>query len=529
MDGDHVSAGFERVTRGRDVPLTLVIVDRRTAAWRAAIVVLALGISAILVLCRQPVLGAVRVWIESATFNHAFLIVPISFYMIWERRARWQHLAPRPAWAALALMPAIAVGYIVAAIVNVLEIQQFATVAFIEVLLLVVLGWRLYGALLFPLLYLFFLVPSGEWLVPWLQDFTGTFVVHGLEWSGVPVYSDGVLISIPEADFRIAEACAGIRFLIASVAFGCLFADLVYASAWRKALFIALSSVVPIFANGLRAFGIVMVAHWTDARYAVGVDHVVYGWVFFSIVTVLLMGVGWTFRDSGPRAAARRLPAPGAAAPIGAILLAGVGATLLAILAPAYARYLDAVPPAAALDRLGAPPAPPGWQLERAAGDGWRPAFAGADRELDATYRSGKRRVHLVVAFYVHQRQDAKAVSSLNRIADDEAWQRVSTVPMTARIDGQTMTVPASRVVSGATHLLAWQWYWIGGRMTASALGAKLLQLQTTLLEGQRSAAAIAIAAPYEIDPAEAAATLDAFMAAQPDIAGMLRRAAAID
>jgi exosortase A len=528
MDGDRIAVDFERVTRGRDSALAFVIVDRRAAAWRVAIVALAVGIGAILVLCRQPALGAVRVWIESATFNHGFLIVPISLYMIWERRDRWQYLAPRPAWAALTMIPAIGLVYVVGAIASVLELQQFATVAFVQVLLLVVLGWRLGAALAFPLLYLFFMVPSGEWLVPRLQDFTATFVVHGLQWSGVPVYSDGVLISIPEAEFRIAEACAGIRFLIASIAFGCLFADLVYASPWRKALFIALSSAVPIFANGMRALTIVMIAHWSDARYAVGVDHVIYGWLFFTVVTILLMGVGWTFRDRGPRAARRR-PTSAAAAPVGEILLAGVAAALLASLAPVYARWLDAVPPTAALEQLRVPAPPPGWQLDPGAVDGWRPLFIGADREIAATYRSGPRRVRLVVAFYVHQRQDAKAVSSLNRIADDQLWERVSTEPMPAQIDGQPRTVPASRLVSGGAHLLAWQWYWIGGRVTASPFGAKLLQLETTLLEGRRSAAAIAIAAPYDDDPAEAAASLTAFTAARPDITSMLRGAAAID
>jgi EpsI family protein len=98
---------------------------------------------------------------------------------------------------------------------------------------------------------------------------------------------------------------------------------------------------------------------------------------------------------------------------------------------------------------------------------------------------------------------------------------------MSAVIDGQPIAVPASRLVSGAQHRLAWEWYWIGGRVTASPLRAKLIQLETTLLEHRRSAAAIALAAPYDDDPADAAASLSAFMAARPDIAGVLRGAAA--
>jgi exosortase A len=503
----------------------LVIVDRRTAAWRVALAVLALGIAVVLLLCREAALGAVRVWVESATFNHGFLIMPISLYMIRERRERWRHLAPQPAWAALVLLPPLGFVYLAASVVSLLEIQQFAALAIIEAMILCVLGWRLFWALLFPLLYLFFLVPSGEWLVPALQDFTARFVVAGLGLAGVPVFSDGTLISIPEADFRIAEACAGIRFLIASVACGCLFADLVYVSLWRRAAFIALSVVVPVLANGLRAFGIVMIAHWSNARYAVGVDHIVYGWLFFTVVTAALMAVGWMFRDQ-PGIAARGVLAPNAAAPVGALALAGVAALVLGGLAPAYAAHLEASPPAVALDRLAPPPAPAGWTREPTVEDGWQPVVVGADRVVEAHYRSGARRVHLVIAFYAHQRQGAKAVSSLNRIADDETWQRVSTEPVRTTIDGEPLEVPASRLFDGRRRLLAWQWYWIGGRATASPVRAKLMQLEATLIEGRRSAALVALAAPYDGDPDEAAAALAAFMAARPDIAGLLRRAA---
>lgn len=529
MDGQQTARGYDSLAAPSGRALTPIIVDGRATAWRAAIIALAFGLGVLMVLCREPVVGAVRVWIDSATFNHCFLIIPISLYAIWDRRERWRHLAPRPSWPALALLPPIGLAYLAGSVANVLELQEFATVAFLQVMVLCVFGWRLTWALLFPLLYLFFLVPSGEWLVPSLQDFTANFVVKGLQLAGVPVYSDGVLISIPEADFRVAEACAGIRFLIASLAFGFLFADLVYTSLWRKLVFIALSLVIPVFANGLRAFGIVMIAHWTNARYAVGVDHIVYGWLFFSLVTILLMMVGWSFRDS-PGMPSHRIVKPLPASSVATIVAVGLAATLLMAAAPGYAGYLDAVSPTVALDRLHAPTVSGGWTLVRpaeAAADGWHPVFVGPDREIDAVYRAGARSVRLVVAFYSHERQGAKAVSSVNRIADDELWQRLTTAPMTVGLEGGSLTVPASRLASGMAHRVAVQWYWVGGEFTASPVRAKLIELKVALLGGRRSAAAIALSAPYGDSPAEAAASIADFLAAKPEIAGMLDQATA--
>src|SRR5258708_3921675 len=202
MDGHEPVSDLGSLARRGAGAASLTIVDRRAAAWQTALGMLAVGIGVILGLCREPVVGAVRVGIASATFNHGFLIIPISLYMIRERRDRWRHLAPQPTWAALALLPPIGLLYLAAATTSVLEIQQLAVLAIVEILILCVLGWRLFWAMLLPLLYLFFLVPSGEWLVPALQDFTAEFVIRGLELASVPAFSDGMLISIPEADFH---------------------------------------------------------------------------------------------------------------------------------------------------------------------------------------------------------------------------------------------------------------------------------------------------------------------------------------
>src|SRR5262249_26589319 len=138
---------------------------------------------------------------------------------------------------------------------------------------------------------------SGDFLVPWLQDFTARFSVDALRLSGIPVYSDGFRISIPNAEFYVAEACAGLRFLIATIAFGVLFAYFMFRSWTRKILFVLLCLLTPIPANRFRAYGLLLLAYLTDGALAAGVDHIVYGWVFFSLVTLGLTALGWAMRD----------------------------------------------------------------------------------------------------------------------------------------------------------------------------------------------------------------------------------------
>ena len=136
-----------------------------------------------------------------------------------------------------------------------MEGRQLIAMGFVQALFLGVLGRRLCRAMAAPLLYLFFLVPFGAFLTPVLQTFTSHFIARGLDLLGIPNYSDANIIEIPEGTFYVAEACAGLRFLIASIAFGVLYALLIYRSPGRRIAFIAVSLVVPVIANGFRALG----------------------------------------------------------------------------------------------------------------------------------------------------------------------------------------------------------------------------------------------------------------------------------
>jgi hypothetical protein len=55
--------------------------------------------------------------------------------------------------------------------------------------------------------------------------------------------------------------------------------------------------VVPILANGVRAWGTIYVAQSRGVEFAAGFDHIVYGWIFFAIVMALLIGLAWRFFD----------------------------------------------------------------------------------------------------------------------------------------------------------------------------------------------------------------------------------------
>jgi exosortase A len=498
-------------------------------AWRVACLAFGAGAAALFALFHDTVAATVGTWISNTTFNHGFLILPICVYLAWQRRAELARMMPEPTAWALVPLAASGAGWLLGAAASVNVVQQFCLLFMLWSLFLAVFGWRVSRYLIFPLGYAAFAVPFGTFLVPPLQDFTAAFTVRGIELVGIPVYVDGYLISLPNGSFEVAEACAGIRFLIATLALGFLFAELTYRSYWRKALFLALCVVVPIVSNGLRAFAVVLVGDLSNMTVAVGFDHIVYGWLLFAIVTVILLAVGMTFRDrdlnetppAPASATGRPRPSPARIAALAA------GAVVLAAVYPAYAELVVRAVPAERPIALATPEIGNGWRPVSTAQDDWRPDFPGADATLMRSYAKDGRIVRLFIAYYRYQRGGAEVVSSANLIADGKSWRRLGWGSAEAPVEGRTRRVDSERIARGDRRLLVWGWHWIDNVFTADPYLSKFLQTKAKLLHETPAAAHVAVATQFEPGSDAAAEALRDFLASAKPLRPILSSAAA--
>jgi exosortase A len=480
--------------------------------WRAALLAIALSAVVFGFVFRHDVVLAVQVWIASTAYNHCFLILPLIGYLLWERRTVIASVSPAPAFWPLLLMPLLSAVWLAAAILDINEGRQLTLVAMFEIVLLVALGPQVFRRLLAPLLFLFFLVPSGAFLVPSLQTITAKIVVAGLHGLHIPVFSDGYMIEIPEGSFEIAEACAGLRFLIASAVFGCFFAIVMYRSFLRRAIFIALSLTVPIGANGMRALGIIVLAHLEGSATAVEADHIIYGWLFFSLVILLLIAIGMAFvdkRDPHPPVLTTPPPSP----PAWRFVVAVGAAVLLALAGPAYAATLDSGFLASALPRSDSPRVDPPWHS--VAGIDWRPVVHGADREfLESFAEPGSGVVVRYIALYRLRAVGNSLTNSEDRIADDHLWRVAKQGRAELSLAGERVEVASTEIVSGPRRRLVWSFYLVDGKIVRGVLEAKLLQARAVLLGRRPLAAFVAVSASMNDPDDRAAAQLARFLRA---------------
>lgn len=403
--------------------------------------------------------------------------------------------------------------WLAAAAAHVQVLEQFALAAMIPAAVVAIAGRRVAFALAFPLGFLVFAVPFGEAFVPRLMDWTADFTVAALRLTGIPVYREGTFFAIPSGQWSVVEACSGLRYLIASVTVGTLYAYLNYRRFSKRALFVALSVVVPILANLVRAYMIVMLGHLSGMKLGAGVDHVIYGWIFFGLVIFVLFWVGSFFRDPWPSTRqnlnvsprdARTSPTGMAGAALGAAALAGAW--------PAYAAYLERSGDVRAA--VFSSPAPAsGWAIDATAFTDWRPHYGGTAASIFQTYRKGERSVALYVAYYRNQRQGAELVSSQNVLVEstNPVWANVGAASRTEDFESGAIELRQTRLRSARQRLLVWDWFRISGRDMSNPYFAKALLARDKLLGRSDDSAAIILAAPYEIRPDAAQETLREF------------------
>ncbi len=478
---------------------------------------------------RDTASAIVRIWLHSETFTHGLLVVPIVLWLVWRKRAVLAPLQPRPnAWAIL-LLALAAFAWLLGDLVAVNALTQLAFVAMLVLLVPAILGLAVTQAIAFPLAFMFFAVPIGEFAMPQLMNWTADFTVLALRLSGIPVYREGLQFVIPSGNWSVVEACSGVRYLIASLTVGTLFAYLNYQSTQRRVAFILVSIIVPVIANWLRAYMIVMLGHYSGNTLATGVDHLIYGWLFFGVVILLMFLVGARWSEPEPSVGATdidsvtlqksRLHQQPSAAPrfeLAAVLVA------LLVAAPLLGRSaLDAANNATS-PQLAAPAMlSPDWTLATEPVAVFKPAFVNPSAEFNASYATAENKVGLYLGYYRQQDYSRKLVSSQNVLvtSNDRQWARVSGSTFDISFNSAPINLRVAELrqaaagLSDNARLTVWQVYWVNGKLTSSDILAKAYGALYRLLGRGDDAAVIVLYTPKG-EGLEGHARLQAFVQA---------------
>ena len=495
-----------------------------TDQWRTALTHLGIACTVILAVFWRDVADMSLIWWDSSTFNHCLLIVPIIGWLVDQRKAELAKITPQ-AWApALAWIGVGAMGWLLGDAAGVALARHAGLVLMLQGAVVTLLGPNVARGLMFPLFYSFFLIPFGEEFVPALQTITAKMCMWMLGLSGIPAHIEGIYISTPTALFRVAEACSGVKFLVAMVALGALIANLCFKGWGRRIAFMAACVIIPILANGVRAFGTIYIAHHGNVDFAASFDHVFYGWIFFGLVIALVVAAGWPFFDKAADDVA--IDAGKLQSPLWLPLPAKLALpALLAIAVIPFAWSTLASTAASPVPAKIMLPDVPGWQrVDYAPQLPWKPHFAKASHELQGRYRNAAgQEADLYIAVYDRQSEGRELVGyGQGAVGPDSKWSWIAGCPNPA--NGRCEHISADNKV----HRDVVSFYRTGGVTTGSGSAIKLATLKARLLGGNQQAVAVLVSAE-RIGRTEPRPAIDAFVKSLGNIDKMADRMAGLD
>jgi EpsI family protein len=307
------------------------------------------------------------------------------------------------------------------------------------------------------------------------MEWTADFTVIALRFSGVPVYREGLQFVIPSGNWSVVEACSGIRYLIASVTVGALFAYLNYRSIYRRFIFLLISIAVPIFANWIRAYLIVILGHLSANKIATGVDHIIYGWFFFGFVIAVMFWVGarWSeaFIEFYPRsnAIATRLQ------PNMFVEFVGIFAAVIFLLTcPLLLKAaIDNVAPYNLKGLASFSDVKFNWVSRQETHSNFLPSYKNTALNFSRSFEKNGKTVDAFLGYYVGQSYGHKMISSDNVLVTsaDPHWSKVASSVQSLEIDSQSIPIRTTVLrgvgfPEGEVRLAVWQFYWINGFVT---------------------------------------------------------------
>jgi exosortase len=245
-------------------------------------------------------------WKVVPDYSHGFLVAPLAAYFAWERRGRLRRTPVEPSW--WGCVP-LALGTLALAIGRLgVELTAMRTgfVLTLIGLVILLLGRQVFRVLAFPLLFLFLMVPLPQSLVnviafP-LQLIAADLAVDSLHAVGIPALREGNIIHLASTQLFVAEACSGLRSLMALGTLAVVFAYFFRRNAVERAVIVLSAIPIAILVNAFRVGLTGYLTHRFGEGAAEGVIHQTEGFFTFGLAFALLLLEAWLLQLFWPRA-----------------------------------------------------------------------------------------------------------------------------------------------------------------------------------------------------------------------------------
>jgi len=231
-------------------------------------------------------------WSNDENYSHGFLVPLIVGYLVWTKREKLQQLTPQPSlWGLVVLLLGVSI-YLVGTIGAEWFLKRSSLIVVLGGLILYLYGIEFFKTLLFPLIFLIFMVPLPAIIYTsvafQLQLLVSKVAAQVIALVGIAVHRNGNILEVSTGPLAVEEACSGMRSIMALLALSSLFAYLISRSKLKQAILIASALPIAVVTNIIRVTATGIFAHYFGREVAEGMLHQSFGWIVFMIAFILL-------------------------------------------------------------------------------------------------------------------------------------------------------------------------------------------------------------------------------------------------
>jgi exosortase len=243
-------------------------------------------------------------WNTVADYSHGFLVAPLALFFAWERRGQLRRAPIDPTWWGLVPLALGTLALTVGRLGTELTTMRSAYVLTLIGLVLLLVGKSAFKILAFPLAFLFLMVPLPQSLVnvvafP-LQLMAADWAVQVLYLLRIPALREGNIIHLPETQLFVAEACSGLRSLMALITLAIVFAYF-FRREWKQRVLIVASAIpIAIVVNAGRVAVTGILTYHFGQKAAEGALHELQGMITFGGAFILLLAEAWLLAKIWP-------------------------------------------------------------------------------------------------------------------------------------------------------------------------------------------------------------------------------------
>lgn len=231
-------------------------------------------------------------WSNDDNYSHGFLVPFIVGYLVWTKKDQLRQLQPEPSGSGLFVLLFGLFVYLAGTIGAEWFLKRSSLIIVLAGVILYLYGKEYFKTLLFPLIFLTFMVPLPAIIYKGiafkLQLFVSIISAKLISLAGVAVYQEGNILYVSTGPLAVEEACSGMRSIMALLALSSLFAYIMYRSRLKQWILVAFALPIAVVTNIIRVTTTGIMAHYWGKEFAEGILHESFGWLVFIIAFILL-------------------------------------------------------------------------------------------------------------------------------------------------------------------------------------------------------------------------------------------------